>query len=112
MCIFPSSTQFLEKLKCIIYPTTLLLVSLKQIGILLEHIVKERNGGNVDDFVKLVRENQTILRDMKVCYLPSIYLGIVFIREDIIYSVLEGNSIISRPHVACATHRPVDKQKQ
>jgi hypothetical protein len=44
-----------------------LVVSLEQSGILLEHIVKERNGGNVDDFVKLVRENQTILRDMKVC---------------------------------------------
>ena len=42
-------------------------LSLEQCSILLEEIVKERCGGNADELVKLVRENQIILRKMKVC---------------------------------------------
>ena len=46
---------------------TATLLSLEQCSILLEEVVKERNGGNADELVKLVRENQIILRKMKVC---------------------------------------------
>ena len=65
--------------------------SLEQSRIILEQIVKDRNGGNVDELVKRVRENQAILRKMKVC-LPCSFisikrkkssLGIAFSDEDI-----------------------------
>ena len=41
--------------------------SLQHCEILLEEAVSECNGDNVDIFIELVRENQQILRQRKVC---------------------------------------------
>ena len=42
------------------------MLSLKENNERLEQVVKA-NGGNVDELVSLVQENQALLRQMKVC---------------------------------------------
>ena len=42
------------------------MLSLKENNERLERVVKA-NGGNVDELVSLVQENQVLLRQMKVC---------------------------------------------
>ena len=50
------------------------MLSLKENNERLEQVVKA-NGGNVDELVSLVQENQVLLRQMKVCsFSPGIMM--------------------------------------
>ena len=53
------------------------MLSLKENNERLERVVKA-NGGNVDELVSLVQENQVLLRQMKVCSFSPRMLMVLF----------------------------------